>query len=172
MFQIAKLVEAEQQMINTCSRNDHPVDQCKSLRQLLEAVSTRAPWQRNLLTVAMHPDPGPATKFRAADVFVLPSPPAGVPKVAQESAACDLPVILFGYYEAPSVVDGRNGYVVWSDRELERRLEELLQHPEKRKELGRRGAEMAKEWNWDMLAGRWEDKVRRLIVTSEGKGCP
>jgi glycosyltransferase involved in cell wall biosynthesis len=87
----------------------------------------------------------------------------GVPKVSQEAAACGLPVILFGFYEAPSVVDGENGYVVWSDEEMATRLEQLLSDKDLRTRLGARGAVMAREWNWDILALKWERKVLSVI---------
>jgi glycosyltransferase involved in cell wall biosynthesis len=99
----------------------------------------------------------------AADAFVLPSRSEGVPKVTQEAAASGLPVILFGYYQAPSVIDGENGYVVWDDQELMERMETLLHDPGARESLGARGALMAQAWDWDRVAPRWERAVSEVV---------
>lgn len=109
--------------------------------------------------------PGPvsntrlAGEFRKANLFVLPSLSEGVPKVTQEAAACGLPVIIFGFYEAPTVVNGENGYVVWNDEELFARIAELISHSNLAREMGSRGAEMAKAWNWDQLGPAWEEAI-------------
>lgn len=105
-----------------------------------------------------------AAQFCNASIFVLPSHSEGVPKVSQEAAACGLPVILFGYYEAPSVVDGENGFVVWSDEELEERLKQLSTDPKLVTKMGNRGAEMAKEWSWDSVAGQWETEIFQAVT--------
>ena len=113
--------------------------------------------------------PGPlppaqlAEAFRQADVFVMLSYSEGVPKVTQEAAACGLPVILYGFYEAPSVVDGENGYVVWDDGALTDRLDALLSNAALRASMGSRGAEMAHNWDWDTLAPQWEQRLFDII---------
>jgi glycosyltransferase involved in cell wall biosynthesis len=104
-----------------------------------------------------------AEEMRTADVFIMPSHSEGAPKATQEAAASGLPCIVFGHYEAPSVVDGRNGYVVWSDDELERRLGELLQDPTLREKMGARGREMARVWDWSVVAPQWEEQIIALI---------
>jgi glycosyltransferase involved in cell wall biosynthesis len=86
-----------------------------------------------------------------------------VPKVTQEAAACGLPVILFGYFEAPSVVDGENGFVVWDDGQLFNRVAELLGDPERAREMGRNGAHLARNWDWNLLAPQWESTIRNVI---------
>lgn len=105
-----------------------------------------------------------AEAFRQADVFVMPSYSEGVPKVTQEASACGLPVILFGFYEAPSVLNGENGYVVWDDGALMDRLDALLSNATLRTRMGSRGAEMARDWDWDILAPRWEQRLNDLIT--------
>jgi glycosyltransferase involved in cell wall biosynthesis len=97
-----------------------------------------------------------AKAFRDADLFVMPSQAEGVPKVTQEAAACGLPVVLFGYYEAPSVVDGENGYVVWNDKDFVQRVGELIGSGELRQKFGAAGTKMAKEWSWNRIAAQWE----------------
>jgi glycosyltransferase involved in cell wall biosynthesis len=104
-----------------------------------------------------------ANAFRNADLFVMPSKSEGVPKVTQEAAACGLPVILFGYYEAPSVVNSENGFVVWDDTELFYRVKELLDKPEIRRRMGACGARMARDLSWDVIAPIWENKIKELL---------
>lgn len=121
--------------------------------------------ERKIINVD-YPGPMPnhklADEYRKADLFVLPANSEGVPKVTQEAAACGLPVIIFGFYEAPSVIDGENGYVVWNDEELFARVGELIDDPEKALSMGVNGAEMAKDWDWDIVATRWEAKLLEI----------
>lgn len=102
-----------------------------------------------------------AEEFRKSSLFVLPSYSEGVPKVTQEAAACGLPVVCFGFYEAPSVVDGENGYVVWDDQELFSRISELIDQPGLACELGNCGVSMAHDWRWDKVASKWEETIFR-----------
>jgi glycosyltransferase involved in cell wall biosynthesis len=105
-----------------------------------------------------------AEEFRHSSFFVLPSHAEGVPKVTQEAAACGLAVVLFGFYESPSVVHKENGLVAWSDEELMDSVGTLLDDPETRRRMGQRGADMAKSWSWDSIAPQWENLVIRLAT--------
>jgi len=122
--------------------------------------------QKKLLNVSY---PGPVSHnslaeiYRSANLFVLPANSEGVPKVTQEAAACGLPSIVFGFYEAPTVVDGKNGYVVWNDEELFARVELLITQPEKACAMGATGAEMARAWDWDKVAMRWEEEILKFV---------
>lgn len=107
-----------------------------------------------------------ADAFRAADVFAMPSRSEGVPKVTQEAAACGLAQVIFGYYEAPSVVDGQNGFVVWSDEAFKEKLGELLDDFTLVETFGRAGAEMAIDLDWTAVARSWR---RRLIEIAENR---
>ncbi len=102
--------------------------------------------------------------FRAADIFVMPSQSEGVPKVTQEAAACGLAQVIFGYYEAPSVVDGQNGFVVWDDESFFQRVGQLIDDPALVTAFGEAGAEMARAWDWGLVSRRWRD---RLIEIAE-----
>jgi glycosyltransferase involved in cell wall biosynthesis len=100
-----------------------------------------------------------ASRFKKASIFVLPSFSEGVPKVSQEAAACGLPVVLFGFYEAPSVMDGQNGFIVWNNDELFSAVNALLSDPDLLVEMGRIGAVMAEKWSWENLAPQWEKTI-------------
>jgi len=104
-----------------------------------------------------------AAEMQTADIFIMPSRAEGAPKATQEAAASGISCIVFGHYEAPSVVHGRNGYVVWNDGELERRLDELLQDPTLREKMGACGREMARAWDWSIVAPQWEQHIVALI---------
>jgi glycosyltransferase involved in cell wall biosynthesis len=104
-----------------------------------------------------------AKEMRTADVFVMPSHSEGVPKSTQEAAASGVPCVVFGYYEPVSVVDGQNGYLVWNDGDLEDRLGELLENAKLREEMGRRGHEIARTWDWVTVAPQWEQALLSII---------
>jgi len=105
-----------------------------------------------------------ADELRRSSIFVLPSHSEGVPKVTQEAAACGLPIVVQGFFEAPTVVHERNGLVAWSDEELSNHVGTLIHDSPARMKMGQQGAEMAKEWNWDRVAPQWEDLVIRLAA--------
>lgn len=113
--------------------------------------------------------PGPvapsclAEAFRSSNLFILPSRSEGAPKVIQEATACGLPVICYGYYETPHVIDGENGFVVWSNDELFSRVEQLIDDPQEAHKMGRNGSQMAQEWDWDIIAPRWLKVVEGVV---------
>lgn len=105
-----------------------------------------------------------ADAFRSADIFVMPSMSEGVPKVTQESAACGCAQVVFGFYEAPSVIDGVNGFVVWDDQQFADRVGELIHDRSLTARFGNTGAEMAIAlWDWKKVALQWEHAVCELL---------
>lgn len=103
-----------------------------------------------------------AEAFRQADIFVMPSRSEGVPKVTQEAAACGLAQVIFGYYEAPSVIDGQNGFVAWDDDAFFARVGELIDDLRLVRAFGRAGADMARAWDWSIVAPRWQAQLMEL----------
>ena len=95
---------------------------------------------------SLQPESLSAEEFRNSSLFsFFTSHAEGVPKVTQEAAACGLPIILNGYYEAPTVIHQRNGLVAWSDEELAAHVGALIRDPEARKKTSR------------SRARRWQD---------------
>lgn len=129
-----------------------------SLRQPLLNQAAKA----NLKNIEF-PGPVPprqlADAMRSADLFVMPSKSEGVPKVTQEAAACGCAQVIFGFYEAPSVVHEENGFVVWDDDEFYRRTSQLIQDRQLNKAFGTAGAELASRWDWDLVAAQWQETI-------------
>lgn len=115
------------------------------------------------LTNVSFPGPLPPLQlgaaFRAADLFILPAYSEGVPKVSQEAAACGLAQVIYGFYEAPSVVHGENGYLAWDDEEFCRCISELCDNRTLLRQFGNAGIGLAQEWDWRLLAGRWRERI-------------
>jgi glycosyltransferase involved in cell wall biosynthesis len=103
-----------------------------------------------------------ADAFREADIFVMPSLSEGVPKVTQEAAACGLPIVLFGFYEAPTVINGGNGFVVWDNGELFDKVSHLIGNRKLREEMGWRSAELARQLDWQMVASNWHEHITEI----------
>src|SRR5258708_2650220 len=80
-------------------------------------------------------------------------------------AAAGLAQVVFGYFEAPSVVDDLNGFVVWDDAQFEARLAQLVNDPHLVARMGGAGIQLAQAWEWDRLAPLWE---QRILETADG----
>lgn len=104
-----------------------------------------------------------AIEFRKANIFVLPSKTEGVPKVTQEAAACGLPLITYGCYEAPSVVPDVNGFAIWDDEQLSDKVAYLLDDLAIAKKMGEQGAKMAQDWSWATVAKQWQTCISSEI---------
>jgi len=118
---------------------------------------------RNFELAGSRPPAELADAFREADIFVQTSWAEGVPKVVQEAAACGLPIVLFGFYEAPSVKHEINGYVAWSDDELIRYVGALIDDPVRRERMGAESARLARGWTWDVVAPEWEARILDIV---------
>lgn len=105
-----------------------------------------------------------AEEFARSDIMLLPSRNEGVPKVTQEAAAAGLAQVVYGFYETPSVVDGVNGFVVWSVDEMADRLARLLTDQDLIARMGEAGAETAKAWSWESIAPQWQSAITDAIA--------
>ena len=133
------------------------------MRQSLIAETTKMRLDNLRFPGPIQPEPL-AQELRNSSLFVIPSYAEGVPKVTNEAAACGLPIVLNGFYEATTVVHQHNGLVAWSDEELIEHVGTLIRDPDKRATMGQRSAEMAKEWDWDVIAPQWEKLIIQLAT--------
>jgi glycosyltransferase involved in cell wall biosynthesis len=109
-----------------------------------------------------------AEEFRKADIFILPSHSEGAPKVIQEAQACGLPVIAFGFYEPPTLIDSQTGFLVWTDAQLAARLGQLIEHTSLRYAFGAKTRELTLGWDWDRVGPLWERHMMKLIHRENG----
>ncbi len=105
-------------------------------------------------------------EYQRADVFLFPSKWEGSPKVILEAAACGLPVVARNNYSPETVVDNKTGFLAKNDDELYRRLHELLHNSALRKSLGAAGRLHSLNFDWDLIALKWQNAFLKL---SEGK---
>ena len=101
-------------------------------------------------------------EYQQADIFLFPSRWEGSPKVILEAAACGLPVIARKDYGPETVVDGQTGYLGSNEDELLRRLGELIANSELRREMGRASRLHSEQFDWDVIARRWEDILEAI----------
>ena len=121
--------------------------------------------------------PGPvepsalASAFRRADLFTLPSTSEGVPKVIQEAAACGLPVVCMNYYETNSVVHGVNGFQAHDDVDYGKQLDRLINDADLRARMGAASSELARGWDWNDLAPRWQALIWDKVQIAGGRSA-
>ena len=80
--------------------------------------------------------------YKMADMFVLPTWREGFPNTVLEASAMQLPVVTTTAVGAvDSVIDGETGFLVPVDDEIQlaEKIERLIQSPELRAEMGRKG---------------------------------
>ena len=100
--------------------------------------------------------------LESADVYVLPSRLEGFGKTTIEAAACGLPAVIFKDYESTAVVDGRTGYQVETFDEMEAKVRQLLDEPRLRQRLGEAAVSHVRQFDWDVIARRWQLRFERL----------
>jgi glycosyltransferase involved in cell wall biosynthesis len=105
-----------------------------------------------------------AEVFRAADIFAFPTRTEGMPLVVLEAMAAGLPVVTT---DAPGVRDlvesGVNGFLsrVGDAQGMAQKISTLLADPQLRGQMGARGQQKAKEYDWPIVARKYVDLYRR-----------
>jgi glycosyltransferase involved in cell wall biosynthesis len=100
--------------------------------------------------VAHQTRPALAERYRASDVFVLPTLVEGMGLVVLEAMACGLPVIVTANGPGDIVRDGIDGFVIpeRDENAVCERLDFLYRNPELCVEMGRSAASRAREFDW------------------------
>lgn len=110
-------------------------------------------------------------RFWEADILLHPSRYEGIPRVTLEAASTGLPCIVYDAYQTPSVVNGVTGFQVRTFPEMIDRLQMLVQDAPLRKRMGAGGIELARGFDWGILAHRWEKVFTELIAESPVAAC-
>jgi colanic acid/amylovoran biosynthesis glycosyltransferase len=106
--------------------------------------------------------------YRAADLFCLPSFAEGIPVVAMEAMATELPVVITRIMGVPELVDdGVEGLLIPPGRvdALTEALERLVRDPEQRRRMGRAGRQrIARQYE----IGFWARRMRAVLEAELG----
>lgn len=108
-------------------------------------------------------------EYPDASIFVLSSTNEGFGLVIIEAEAAGVPVVAFACPCGPRdlITDGENGYLV-KDGDIEGladRIIDLIEHPEKRKEMGGKAFEHAKNFTEENVMKKWMDLFDELLKT-------
>jgi D-inositol-3-phosphate glycosyltransferase len=98
--------------------------------------------------------------YASADVVVMPSRYESFGMAALEAMACGTPVVASDVGGLSFIVrDGETGFLVpeGDPRAMADCLGRLLREPDLRARLGKRGAEVAREYAWSRIADRMEE---------------
>jgi glycosyltransferase involved in cell wall biosynthesis len=135
------------------------------LRQELEEQARRL---GNVALTGMLKPEQVREQLQKSDIFLFPSRWEGSPKVIMEAAACGLPVIARRDYEPETVLDGKTGYLAGDDDELLARVAELAASPGLRRAMGVAGRHHMQQFDWDIVARRWEEVFLRCAEGRNG----
>lgn len=105
--------------------------------------------------------------LQAADCLVLPSLWEGMPNVVLEAMAAGLPVVATRVEGVDELVlPDQTGFIVSpaSSNELAAALERILCDPDRARRMGEAGrGRIASEFNWDVMAERYDALYTRLL---------
>jgi glycosyltransferase involved in cell wall biosynthesis len=103
-------------------------------------------------------------EMRQAHIFFFPSIIEGHPQVLGQAAACGLPSIAMKVYRPEFVIDGKTGFVVDSDPELEEKLDLLVTQPELRRSMGEAAVAHSRNFDWDRITLQWQEAFEQAVA--------
>ena len=103
-------------------------------------------------------------QMREADVFLFPSLREGHPQILGQAMACGLPVLAMNLYQPDYVLNGKTGFLVESDNEVQEKLDLLLRDPTLRRSMARAAVQHSLNFDWDRIAVQW-GKVFENVIT-------
>ena len=108
--------------------------------------------------------------YSAADLFVMPSREDNQPQTALESMACATPVVAFRAGGVPEyVIPNETGLLaeIGDERELARRIAWMVDHPQRRTEMGNKGRQLCEiRFNAERQSDAYQELYFRLLGLS------
>ena len=109
------------------------------------------------------PHPKLADMFRKSDIFLFPSIHEGFPKVVIEAMGCGLPAIAFDCYGPEAIINGKTGYVVKTELEMEEKMYYLLENHDILEEMSLAASKRAKIFSWEKIAKNYEKLINQVL---------
>lgn len=133
-----------------------------SLRNLCETLGIT----ERVYLHGLHPHP--ETVMRQASLYVLSSRYEGFPNALLEAMAYNTPVISFACQSGPNEIirNGFDGILIPPENidALVDAISDLIDDPEKRKQLGEHATEVANRFSIHRIMGMWEDVLMKCIT--------
>jgi glycosyltransferase involved in cell wall biosynthesis len=105
-------------------------------------------------------------EYRASSIYVLTSRFEGLSMAMLEAISCGLPLVAFACPCGPRdvVEDGVNGFLVENGdvEKLAERMIEVMQSPERLRQMGKAAQEKSKEYQIEKLALRWKQLFENI----------
>ena len=143
------------------------------LRSQLEELTGQLGLTRNISFLGAVEHRQVPELLKNVDIFVMPSIREGFGVAAVEAQAMEIPVVAMKVGGIPEVVrDGITGILVEprNPEQLARAIIELIENPEKRKEMGKEGRKyVLSHYRWEDNAALMDDLYKSVLESPGGK---
>ena len=75
-----------------------------------------------------------------------------------------LVVVAMSSYQPDFVVNGKTGFLVESDDELQQKLDVLLTHPNLRRSMAQEAVMHARQFDWDVMTAGWQEVFQKVMA--------